>query len=76
MDVLNLSVPRCMVCGRLLVQNVAVTSREGRVSRNGDTVSEVGDKLVTSREGRVSRNGRLAPIALGWARHVPRGTCE
>ena len=77
-----MSVPRCMVCGRLLVQNVAVTSREGRVSRNDDNPLYGDDKIVTSREGRVSRNetaigeanteevtsreGRVSRNADGW----------
>ena len=33
-----------------------VTSREGRVSRNVETLRPVGHAVVTSREGRVSRN--------------------
>lgn len=45
-----------MVCGRLLVQNVAVTSREGRVSRNIQGMAGGETEVVTSREGRVSRN--------------------
>ena len=63
MDVLNLSVPRCMVCGRLLVQNVAVTSREGRVSRNVTFTSFSLNPSVTSREGRVSRNVFVIDVA-------------
>ena len=48
-----------MVCGRLLVQNVAVTSREGRVSRNLISLQQFLSTAVTSREGRVSRNVKL-----------------
>ena len=38
------------------VQNVVVTSREGRVSRNRYQIRKKLAALVTSREGRVSRN--------------------
>ena len=40
----------------LMAQNVAVTSREGRVSRNLSYGGFGGVPCVTSREGRVSRN--------------------
>ena len=42
-----------------------VTSREGRVSRNHQSLSECLQQCqVTSREGRVSRNENLHPVFL------------
>ena len=56
--------------------NGAVTSREGRVSRNENTSDKLCTNIVTSREGRVSRNSRVRIILQPSICHVPRGACE
>ena len=53
-----------------------VTSREGRVSRNGEPLPWLPPKEVTSREGRVSRNSENVDRIKAWLSHVPRGACE
>ena len=53
-----------------------VTLREGRVSRNYQSVSAIAVLLVTLREGRVSRNEELAAAAGVPKGHAPRGACE
>ena len=59
-----------------MIQDVAVTPREGRVSRNVPEYGIAGFFLVTPREGRVSRNIGSRPRAVdGWG-HAPRGACE
>ena len=49
----------------------SVTSREGRVSRNGQKQSERHFSQVTSREGRVSRNLCTASRPMSWTPSRP-----
>ena len=54
----------------------AVTSREGRVSRNSNMLDYLDISDVTSREGRVSRNTIPRGNTGAQGGHVPRGACE
>ena len=68
-----MSVPRYAVRDCLFIQDVAVTSREGRVSRNEYLIDyEAGVQPVTSREGRVSRNVRDRTESLSPTRVTSR----
>ena len=62
--------------GWWVIQDVAVTPCEGRVSRN--ILRRYGQNLtvVTPCEGRVSRNIKDKDDAAKEARHALRGACE
>ena len=75
-SILNLSVSKCGREWLRCIQNIAVTSREGRVSRNAVALEYPALALVTSREGRVSRNYLPTCSTAVGSRHVPRVTCE
>ena len=52
--------------GWWVIQDVAVTPCEGRVSRNGYGAVGDGQPFVTPCEGRVSRNPDQHSIAFAW----------
>ena len=59
--------------GWWVIQDVAVTPREGRVSRNTFVLENQSDQIdVTPREGRVSRNPLLRWFLQLIHRHAPQ----
>ena len=59
-----------------VIQDVAVTPCEGRVSRNPELLEARRTTLVTPCEGRVSRNALTDEGYNVGLRHALRGACE
>ena len=64
-----------LVFGLILLE-ILVAPREGRVSRNLIISVMCGSKYVAPREGRVSRNPDVRSDPAASVGRAPRGACE